>query len=212
MFRRALRALLLAPIFGFFPIADAQLATATPDPVRVTVSMNADGTRTTYEFDSPHHRATATTTGKDGKIVGRIRYTLDDASRFATGEVYGADDKLSFKTLYKYERGREADPGDPARLRRFRSEQDCLRVRTRTEANRLLRLRRGGQISPPDAWRFGAGKSIAEEEVGLAPGLPRTRRRLRQQRMIDYIQKGGLLMWPILACSVIAIRGLLLRR
>ena len=23
--------------------------------------------------------------------------------------------------------------------------------------------------------------------------------------MIDYIQKGGLLMWPILACSVIAI-------
>jgi YD repeat-containing protein len=103
MFRRALRALLLAPVFGFFPTADAQLATATPDPVRVTVSMNADGTQTTYEFDSPHHRATATTTGKDGKIVGRIRYTLDDASRFATGEVYGADDKLRFKTLYKYD-------------------------------------------------------------------------------------------------------------
>src|SRR5436190_21373543 len=103
MFRRALRALLLAPVFGFFPTAEAQLATATPDPVRVTVSMNAAGTHTTYEFDSPHHRATATTTGKDGKMVGRVRYVLDDASRFSSGEVYGADNQLRFKTLYKYD-------------------------------------------------------------------------------------------------------------
>jgi hypothetical protein len=103
MFRRALRALLLLPVFGFSPIAFPQLENATPDPVRVTVSMNADGTKTTYEFDAPHHRATATTTGKDEKMVGRIRYTLDDASRFATGEVYGPDDKFRFKTLYKYD-------------------------------------------------------------------------------------------------------------
>src|SRR5437764_13043253 len=71
MFWRALRALFLVPCFGFFPGAHAQLENAAPDPVRVTVSVNADGTRTTYEFDSPHHRATATTTGKDGKVVGR---------------------------------------------------------------------------------------------------------------------------------------------
>ena len=103
MFRRTLRALFPAAIFGFLPTADAQLATATPDPVRVTVSMNADGTQTTYEFDSPHHRATATTIAKDGKMVGRIRYTLDEANRFANGEVYGADDQLRFKTLYKYD-------------------------------------------------------------------------------------------------------------
>jgi hypothetical protein len=64
--------------------------------------MNADGTRTTYEFDSPQHRAIATTTGKDGKTVGKIRYTLDEAGRFMSGEVYGADDQLSFKALYKY--------------------------------------------------------------------------------------------------------------
>src|SRR6476659_156438 len=81
----------------------AQLATASPDEVRVTVSMNADGTRTTYEFDSLHRRATATTTGKDGKVVGKIRYVLDDTSRFASGGVYGPDDKLRFKTLYKYD-------------------------------------------------------------------------------------------------------------
>jgi YD repeat-containing protein len=65
--------------------------------------MNADGTRTTYEFDAPRHRATATTTTKDGKMVGRIRYVLDEAGRFFSGEVYGPDDQFRFKTLYKYD-------------------------------------------------------------------------------------------------------------
>ena len=72
----------------------AQLVTPTPDAVRVTVSMNADG-----EFDSPHHRAVATTTTKEGKMVGRIRYVLDEAGRFTSGEVYRPDEKLRFKTL-----------------------------------------------------------------------------------------------------------------
>ena len=81
----------------------AQDVTPTPDSVRVTVSMNADGTRTTYEFDSAHHRAVATTTTKEGKIVGKIRYTLDEAGRFASGEVYGPNDQFRFKTLYKYD-------------------------------------------------------------------------------------------------------------
>ena len=80
-----------------------QLATPTPDAIRVTVSMNADGSRTTYEFDSLHHRATATTTSKDGKPVGRIRYVLDDAGRFASGEVYGPDEQFRFRTTYKYD-------------------------------------------------------------------------------------------------------------
>src|ERR1044071_8878495 len=30
-------------------------------------------------------------------------------------------------------------------------------------------------------------------------------RALQKTRVIDYIQKGGLLMWPILGCSIIAI-------
>lgn len=91
-------------LFASSPLkTNAQLVTPTPDTVRVTVSMNADGTRTTYEFDAPRRRAVATTTGKDGKMVGRIRYTLDDAGRFAGGEVYGPDDQLRFKTLYKYD-------------------------------------------------------------------------------------------------------------
>ena len=67
------------------------------------VTLNADGSRTTYEFDSPNRRAVATTTGKDGKTVGKIRYVIDEAGRFLSGEVYGPDEKLRFKTLYKYD-------------------------------------------------------------------------------------------------------------
>ena len=103
MFRRVICLLLSGLAVRSSEPVQAQLATATPDTIRVTVSMNADGTRTTYEFDASHHRATATTTTKEGKIVGRIRYVLDDASRFSSGEVYGPDEQLRFKTLYKYD-------------------------------------------------------------------------------------------------------------
>lgn len=81
----------------------AQAPSPLPDAVRVTVSINADGTRTTYEFDPPNHRATATTTTKDGNAVGKVRYVLDDAGRFASGDVYGPNEQFRFKTLYKYD-------------------------------------------------------------------------------------------------------------
>src|SRR3954470_6118329 len=81
----------------------AQPASPAPDAVRVTVTMNADGTRTTYQFDGPNHRATATTTTPEGKVVGKILYVLDEAGRFASGEVYGPNDRFRFKTLYKYD-------------------------------------------------------------------------------------------------------------
>ncbi|MFL6588543.1 MAG: hypothetical protein ACJ8M4_00035 [Chthoniobacterales bacterium] len=97
------RLLSLTLTLAALPTLRAQLATPTPDEVRVTVSMNADGTRTTYEFDALKHRATATTTGKEGKLVGKIKYVLDEAGRFASGEVYGPDDQFRFKTLYKYD-------------------------------------------------------------------------------------------------------------
>jgi hypothetical protein len=75
---------------------------ASGDAVRVTVSINEDGSRTVYEFDTANHKATATTRGRDGKLRGRIRYVLDPAGRFSSGEVLGPDEKLRFKTLYKY--------------------------------------------------------------------------------------------------------------
>jgi hypothetical protein len=74
-----------------------------PDTVRVTVSLNSDGSRTTYEFDNVHHKATATTSAPDGKLLGRIRYEIDEAGRFSSGIIFGPDDRFRFKSLYKYD-------------------------------------------------------------------------------------------------------------
>lgn len=99
--------LLAVALVAFFVAAAkavyGQAADPSAEAVRVTVSINADGSRTVYEFDSPHHKATATTTSSDGKLVGKIRYVVDEAGRFSSGEVYGPDDQLRFKTLYKYD-------------------------------------------------------------------------------------------------------------
>jgi YD repeat-containing protein len=88
---------------AFAPTLPAQPPSPSADAIRVTVSVNADGSRTTYEFDAPNHRATATTTGKEGNTIGKIRYVLDDAGRFASGDVYGPNEQFRFKTLYKYD-------------------------------------------------------------------------------------------------------------
>ena len=73
------------------------------DAVRVTISVNADGSRTVYKFDDAQHKALATTTGEDGKIREKIRYEMDDAGRFSTGMVFGPDGRLRFKSQYKYD-------------------------------------------------------------------------------------------------------------
>lgn len=76
---------------------------ATGDSVRVTVSMNQDGSRTAYEFDPANKKATATTTNAAGKSLRKILYELDDAGRFAKGEVRDGRGRFEFKTLYKYD-------------------------------------------------------------------------------------------------------------
>src|SRR5947208_5609648 len=75
------------------------------DAVRVTVSMHPDGSRTVYKFDGARHKAVATTTGEDGKLRETIRYELDEAGRFSSGEVSGPDGRLRFKSRYKYDDG-----------------------------------------------------------------------------------------------------------
>ena len=73
------------------------------DAVRVTMSMHPDGSRTVYKFDNAQHKAVATTTDPDGKLRETIRYELDDAGRFSSGEISGADGRLRFKSRYKYD-------------------------------------------------------------------------------------------------------------
>src|SRR5690348_15929531 len=72
------------------------------DAVRVTVSMHPDGSRSVYNFDAAQHKA-ATTTDQEGKLRETIRYELDDAGRFSSGEISGPDGRLRFKSRYKYD-------------------------------------------------------------------------------------------------------------
>src|SRR5216110_3641019 len=76
---------------------------AGSDAVRVTVSMHPDGSRTVYKFDNAQHKAVATTTDPDGKVRETIRYELDEAGRFSSGEISGPDGRLRFKSRYKYD-------------------------------------------------------------------------------------------------------------
>ena len=78
-------------------------------PVRVNVTVNPDGTRTTYRFDQAHHKATATTTTAEGKLTGKIDYEIDEAGRFSSGINYGPDNKFRFKSVYKYSAGGRLD-------------------------------------------------------------------------------------------------------
>ena len=73
------------------------------DTIRVTVTENADGSRTTYQYDNAKHEAIATTADPDGKARGKVVYRIDDAGRFGSGVVFGPDGKFLFKTIYKYD-------------------------------------------------------------------------------------------------------------
>src|SRR5947208_256882 len=85
------------------PIIAQNPESSSTDAVRVTVSLNADGSRTVYQFDTAKHEAIATTSDSDGKSRGKIVYQVGDAGRFVSGVVFGPDEKFLFKSLYKYD-------------------------------------------------------------------------------------------------------------
>ena len=71
--------------------------------VRVSVVLNADGSRTVYENDAANHKSVATTTGKDGKMREKIRWDLDENGRFLRGEVFGPKEQFRFILQNKYD-------------------------------------------------------------------------------------------------------------
>jgi hypothetical protein len=103
-FFRAALAMACALVIGRAEIGLGQSPDQTrSDAVRVTVSMHPDGSRTVYKFDNAEHKAVATTTDPDGKLRETIRYELDEAGRFSSGEISGPDGRLRFKSRYKYD-------------------------------------------------------------------------------------------------------------
>ena len=88
-------------VWALFISAGATVFSQAPtDAVRVTMSMHPDGSRTVYSFNNAQRTAVATTTDPDGKVRQTIRYQLDDAGRFSTGEVSGLDGRVRLKSRY----------------------------------------------------------------------------------------------------------------
>ena len=90
--------------FLLIPIALGQ-APAPNDSgsVRVNVTVNPDGSRTSYQFDNANHKATAVTTDSQGKVQGKTVYRLDQQDRFGTSVSFSANGKLHHKSIYKYD-------------------------------------------------------------------------------------------------------------
>src|SRR5882724_10265568 len=88
-----------AAISLFAPLAFTQTASPTEnDALRVNVTINPDESRTVYEFDPPHHKATATTTERDGKLRGKIVYSYDSAGKQTGYSIFDASGKLIDRT------------------------------------------------------------------------------------------------------------------
>ena len=85
------------------PIIAQTPATSPNDAVRVRVTLNADGSRTIYQFDNAKHEGIATTTDPNGQPRGKIVYQIGDAGRFVSGVVFGPDGRFLFKSVYKYD-------------------------------------------------------------------------------------------------------------
>lgn len=84
-------------------IATSVLAQSDSDAVRVNVTVNADGSRTTYQFDNATHKATAVTTDSGGNRTTKTIYRIDDQGRFGSGATFDGKGKFRFKSLYKYD-------------------------------------------------------------------------------------------------------------
>lgn len=91
-------------IFAHFALlaAGLLLARAADDALRVTVTLNPDGSKTVYRVDSAKHESIAITTTAGGKPGGRIVYKLDAEGRYESGQVFAANGTFRFKTLYRY--------------------------------------------------------------------------------------------------------------
>lgn len=98
-----MRRLIFTLLFSLAVAALCALAQEDNSDVRVSVVLNADGSRTVYESDAANHKTVATTTGKDGKVSEKIRYDLDENGRFARAEILGPKEQFRFFAQYKYD-------------------------------------------------------------------------------------------------------------
>jgi YD repeat-containing protein len=98
-----MRRLVFALVFSLSVAPLCAIAQEENGEVRVSVVLNADGSRTVYEINAVNHKTVATTTGKDGKLREKIRWDLDENGRFLRGEVFGPKEQFRFILQNKYD-------------------------------------------------------------------------------------------------------------
>ena len=98
-----MRRLVFALLFSLTAAPLCAVAQEENGEVRVSVVLNADGSRTVYETNAANHKTVATTTGKDGKSREKIRWNLDEGGRFLRGEVFGPKEQFRFILQNKYD-------------------------------------------------------------------------------------------------------------
>ena len=98
-----MRRLVFALLFSLTAAPLCAVAQEENGEVRVSVVLNADGSRTVYETNAANHKTVATTTGKDGKSREKIRWDLDENGRFLRGEVFGPREQFRFILQNKYD-------------------------------------------------------------------------------------------------------------
>jgi len=98
-----MRRLVFAFLFSVAIASRCAFAQEENGEVRVSVVLNADGSRTVYESNPANHKTVATTTGKDGKLREIIRWDLDENGRFLRGEVFGPKEQFRFILQNKYD-------------------------------------------------------------------------------------------------------------
>ena len=98
-----MRRLVFALLFSLTAAPLCAVAQEENSEVRVSVVLNADGSRTVYETNAANHKTVATTTGKDGKLREKIRWDLDENGRFLRGEVFGPKEQFRFILQNKYD-------------------------------------------------------------------------------------------------------------
>ncbi len=98
-----MRRIASALAFALAAVPLCALAQQDSGDVRVSIVLNADGSRTVYETNAASHKTVATTTGKDGKVREKIRWDLDESGRFFRGEVFGPKEQFRFILQNKYD-------------------------------------------------------------------------------------------------------------
>jgi hypothetical protein len=68
------------------------------------VSVNQDGSRTAFDIDRLHRKATALVTDRDGKLREKVEYELDAAGRITAKTVFDAIGNFREKTSFRYDK------------------------------------------------------------------------------------------------------------